>query len=447
MTSLKKINKNGGLKELRERLFFVLSGIIIFRLGVYIPVPCIDSDQLSRLISLQHTSSNGLLSMFNMFSGGALERLSIFALGVMPYISASIIIQIMSTVSTKLIEWKKEGAAGQKKISQYTKYASLVLALLQSLGVAVYTTNQSGLISADSKLLFYCSTVISMTSGSMFLIWLGEQMTERGVGNGISILIFSSIVANLPFEISTTVSQAHQGLISYMTVFILLLTLVAIVAFVVFIERAQRRIKVNYAKRQKGRRIMSTMQASHLPLKLNMAGVVPPIFASSILMIPGMLANWFASIPSLEWMAEVCDILQPGSLLYTLIFSIAIIFFCFFYTALIFNPRDTADNLRRSGAFITGVRPGEQTAKYIDLVMSRLTLIGSIYITAICLLPIFFMNCFGGSLPFTFGGTSLLIVVVVIMDFISQIQSYIMSNQYDSLMKKANLTTNFDSKF
>ncbi|GGF89101.1 MULTISPECIES: preprotein translocase subunit SecY [Cysteiniphilum] len=433
------LKKGGGLKELRQRLLFVLLGIIVFRLGVYIPIPYIDADQLSKLMSAQYAGGNGLLSMFNMFSGGALEKLSIFALGVMPYISASIIFQMMSAVSPKLMELKKEGESGQKKITQYTRYATLALALVQSFGIAVYTFNQPGLVDIDSRFLFYFAAIISMTTGSMFLMWLGEQMTERGIGNGISLLIFSGIVANLPFEISTTISQANQGAISYLTVWVLLVILLAVVAFVVFVERAQRRITVNYAKRQQGRKMMAP-QTSHLPLKLNMAGVIPPIFASSILMVPGMLSNWFASSPSLGWLAEIGEALQPGSLLYTLIFAAAIIFFCFFYTALVFNPKETADNLKRSGAFITGVRPGEQTAKYIDSVMSKLTLIGSIYITAICLLPIFVMNFFGHGLSFTFGGTSLLIVVVVIMDFMAQVQSHMMSTQYDSLLKKANLS-------
>ncbi|WP_395947226.1 preprotein translocase subunit SecY [Caedibacter taeniospiralis] len=435
----KNLKKSGGLRELRQRLLFVLIGIIVFRLGVYIPIPYIDADQLSKLMSAQYAGGNGLLSMFNMFSGGALEKLSIFALGVMPYISASIIFQMMSAVSPKLMELKKEGESGQKKITQYTRYATLALALVQSFGIAVYTFNQPGLVDIDSRFLFYFASIISMTTGSMFLMWLGEQMTERGIGNGISLLIFSGIVANLPFEISTTISQANQGAISYLTVWVLLIILLAVVAFVVFVERAQRRITVNYAKRQQGRKMMAP-QTSHLPLKLNMAGVIPPIFASSILMVPGMLSNWLASSPSLGWLARIGEALQPGSLLYTLIFAAAIIFFCFFYTALVFNPKETADNLKRSGAFITGVRPGEQTAKYIDGVMSKLTLIGSIYITAICLLPIFIMNFFGQGLSFTFGGTSLLIVVVVIMDFMAQVQSHMMSTQYDSLLKKANLS-------
>ncbi|MFZ9034789.1 MAG: preprotein translocase subunit SecY [Francisellaceae bacterium] len=435
----KQLKKSGGLKELRARLFFVLIGIVVFRLGVYIPIPYIDSAQLVKLMSSQSSEANGLLNMFNMFSGGALTKLSIFALGVMPYISASIIFQMMTAVSPKLMELKKEGESGQKKITQYTRYATLALAVVQSFGIAVYTFNQPGLVDADSRFLFYFAAVVSMTTGSMFLMWLGEQMTERGIGNGISMLIFSGIVANLPFEVSTTLQQANQGAISYLSVWALLIIMLAVVAFVVFVERAQRRITVNYAKRQQGRKMFAP-QTSHLPLKLNMAGVIPPIFASSILMVPGMLSSWFASSPSLGWLGQITEALQPGSLIYTLIFSAAIIFFCFFYTALVFNPKETADNLKRSGAYISGVRPGEQTAKYIDSVMSKLTLVGSIYITAICILPIFIMKFFGQGLAFTFGGTSLLIVVVVIMDFMAQVQSHMMSTQYDSLLKKANLS-------
>lgn len=428
-----------GLKELRQRLLFILMGIIVFRLGVYIPIPYIDSHQLIQLMNSHGSESNGLLGMFNMFSGGALTRMSIFALGVMPYISASIIFQMLTAVSPKLMELKKEGESGQKKITQYTRYATLGLALVQSFGIAVYTYNQPELVLAQSKALFYFTTIISMTTGSIFLMWLGEQMTERGVGNGISLLIFSGIVANLPFEVSNTLSQANQGQISYLTVWVLLVLLLAVVAFVVFVERAQRRITVNYAKRQQGRKMFAA-QTSHLPLKLNMAGVIPPIFASSILMVPGMLSSWFAASPSLGWLASIGDAMQPGRLLYTLVFAAAIIFFCFFYTALVFNPKETADNLKRSGAYISGVRPGEQTAKYIDSVMSKLTLVGSIYITAICLLPIFAMKFFSQGLSFTFGGTSLLIVVVVIMDLMAQVQSHLMSTQYDSLLKKANLS-------
>ena len=438
--SNKFTKQESGMHELRKRIVFIIISIIIFRLGVYIPVPYIDSQQLLQLVNNNQSASNGLLGMFNMFSGGALTRMSIFALGVMPYISASIIFQMLSAVSPKLIELKKEGEAGQKKINQYTRYATLGLAIIQAFGIAVYTFSQPNLVLTDSKMLFFTVSVISMVTGSMFLMWLGEQMTERGVGNGISLLIFSGIVANLPFEIGTTISQANQGQISYLTLWALLVLLLAVVAFVVFVERAQRRITVNYAKRQQGRKMFGA-QTSHLPLKINMAGVIPPIFASSILMVPGVLSTWFASSRSFGWLATIGDVLQPGSLLYTMIFAAAIIFFCFFYTALVFNPKETADNLKKSGAYISGLRPGEQTAKYIDAVMSKLTLIGSIYITAVSLLPIFVLKFFSQGLSFTFGGTSLLIVVVVVMDLMSQIQSHMMSTQYNSLLNKANLSS------
>ena len=435
MTGLQK--KNGSLKELRARLLFVLLGVVVFRFGIYVPIPYIDATQLSKLMSSQSMGHDGLLQMFNMFSGGALEKLSVFALGVMPYISASIVFQMLTAVVPRLIEIKKEGDSGQKKIIQYTRYTTLGFALIQSLGVAVYTFNQPGLVNVDSRLLFYFVAIISTTTGSIFLMWLGEQMTERGIGNGISLIIFSGIVANLPFKLNMIIAQANQGVISYFSVWMFLIVMLFVVAFVVFIERAQRRIVVNYARRQQGRKMFAP-QSSHLPLKLNMAGVIPPIFASSILMVPGMLSNWFATSSSLFWLSWIGNALQPGSLMYSIIFAATIIFFCFFYTALVFNPKETAENLKKSGAFISGVRPGRQTAKYIDSVMSKLTLVGSIYITAICLLPIFIMNFFGHGLSFTFGGTSLLIVVVVIMDFMTKLQSYMMSTQYDSLLKKAN---------
>ncbi len=434
--------QGGGMKELRNRVLFVLLGIIVFRFGVYVPIPYIDSHQLLNIMN-QKTQDNGLLNMFNMFSGGALTRLSVFALGVMPYISASIIFQMLTAVSPKLMELKKEGESGQKKITQYTRYATLGLALLQSLGIAVYATNMpQDIVTTASIGLFYFTTILSVTTGSIFLMWVGEQITERGIGNGISLLIFSGIVAKLPGEIYTTLKQAGEpgSGITYWTVWILLILLLAVVAFVVFMERAQRRITVNYAKRQQGRKMYGA-QTSHLPLKLNMAGVIPAIFASSILMVPALLSEWFGSSQYFGWLGYIGDALRQGSFLYTIVFASTIIFFCFFYTSLVFNPKETADNLKRSGAYISGVRPGEQTAKYIDGVMSRLTLVGSLYITAICLLPIFIMNYVSQSLSFTFGGTSLLIVVVVIMDFMAQVQSHLMSTQYDSMLKKANLSS------
>lgn len=437
---MSKSNSSLGSGELKSRLIFVILSILVFRIGVYIPIPGINSDQLVKIMTNQSSQSGGLLSMFNMFSGGALTQMSIFALGVMPYISASIIIQMLSAVYAPLMELKKEGESGQKKITQYTRYLTLALALVQSVGIVAYTLHQPNLVSTNSISLFYLTTIVSVTTGSMFLMWLGEQMTERGIGNGISLLIFSGIVANLPFEIGNTISQANSHIISYWVVWLLIVLLFFVVAFVVFVESAQRKITVNYAKRQQGRKMFSA-QTSHLPLKLNMAGVIPAIFASTILMVPGVLFGWLANYSSLSWLSGVSDALQPGSIIYTIIFGATIIFFCFFYTSLVFNPKETAENLKKSGAYISGVRPGEQTAKYIGSVMKRLTLVGSLYIAFICLLPIFVMNFFAQGLSFSFGGTSLLIVVVVMMDFMAQIRSHLMSTQYDSLLKKTNLSS------
>jgi len=439
MANVNLNKKSSGKSELKSRLIFVIIAIMIFRLGVYIPIPYIDSTQLIKIMSGQDGAAGGLLGMFNMFSGGALIQMSIFALGVMPYISASIIFQMLTAVHPRLKEIKKEGESGQKKITQYTRYLTLLLAVIQSFGIAAYAVHQEGLVLQNSMVLFYFTTIVSVTTGAMFLMWLGEQITERGVGNGISLLIFSGIVSNLPFEISTTIMQAHQGVISYLSVWVLLFFLVAVVVFVVFMESAQRKVTVNYAKRQQGRKMFAA-QTSHLPLKLNMAGVIPPIFASSILIVPGVLSGWLSSYSTLGWLTYVETSMQPGSLVYTIVFAVTIIFFCFFYTHLLFNTKETADNLKKSGAYISGVRPGEQTAKYIGSVMNRLTLVGSLYITLICLLPIFVMKFYSNSLSFTFGGTSLLIVVVVIMDFMAQIRSHLMSGQYDSLLKKANLS-------
>ncbi|QIV96602.1 protein translocase subunit secY/sec61 alpha [Allofrancisella inopinata] len=439
---MSKFNSASGTSELKSRLIFVVMAIIVFRLGVYIPIPNIDPAKLVDIISNQRSSTSGLMSMFNMFSGGALTQMSIFALGVMPYISASIIFQMLSAVYPKFMELKKEGESGQKKITQYTRYLTLALALVQSLGIVAFVLHQDGLVTTNNTVLFYLTTIVSVTTGSMFLMWLGEQITERGVGNGISLLIFSGIVANLPAEILNTISQANApgSSITYLSVWVLLILLLLVIAFVVFMESAQRKITVNYAKRQQGRK-MYAAQTSHLPLKLNMAGVIPAIFASSILMVPGVLFGWLSNYSSLSWLADVSEILQPGSIVYTIVFAVTIIFFCFFYTSLVFNPKETADNLKKSGAYISGVRPGEQTAKYIDAVMTRLTLVGSLYITAICLLPIFVVKFFAQGLSFTFGGTSLLIVVVVMMDFMAQVRSHMMSTQYDSLLKKANLSS------
>ena len=435
---MSKYKSATGTNELRSRLIFVVIAILVFRLGVYIPIPNIDAAKLVQILSSQNSSGGGLINMFNMFSGGALVKMSIFALGVIPYISSSIIFQMLSAVYPRFIELKKEGESGQKKITQYTRYLTLILAMVQSFGIAIFVSSQNGLVTTDNMLLFYITTIISVTTGSVFLMWLGEQITERGIGNGVSLLIFSGIVANLPFEISTTLSQANQHVISYLSVWVLLILLILVIAFVVFMESAQRKITVNYAKRQQGRKMYGA-QTSHLPLKLNMAGVIPAIFASAILMVPGVLFGWLSNYSSLSWLSDVAVMLQPGTIVYTVVFAATIIFFCFFYTSLVFNPKETADNLKKSGAYISGVRPGEQTAKYIDAVMTRLTLVGSLYITAICLLPIFVVKFFAQGLSFTFGGTSLLIVVVVIMDFMAQVRSHMMSTQYDSLLKKANL--------
>ncbi len=422
---------SGSLTELKHRLLFVLIGIIVYRLGSYIPVPGIDPAKLAQFFN---TQSNTILGLFNMFSGGALQRLTVFALGIMPYISASIIVQLLAAVSPSLGALKKEGESGQRKLTQYTRYGTLILALFQSLGMTKYMVSQD--LAFYPSFLFYFISVVTLTTGTMFLMWLGEQMTERGVGNGISLLIFSSIASGIPTALSHTFEQSRQGNLSLIVLLMVVIVVLAVTTFVVFVERAQRRITVNYAKRQQGRQ-MYAAQSSHLPLKINMAGVIPAIFATSILLFPSTLSQWFGTYPGMHWLADIGLALQFGQPLYILLFVVAIVFFCFFYTALVFNPRDTADNLKRSGAFIPGIRPGEQTAKYIDGVMSRLTLIGSIYVTLVCLVPMFLMVYW--NVPFYFGGTSLLIVVVVIMDFMAQIQSHLMSSRYDSLLKKANL--------
>lgn len=425
------MNQGGGLGELKRRLIFVLIGIIVYRLGAYIPIPGIDPVKLAQFFNAQQ---NTILGLFNMFSGGALSRLTIFALGIMPYISAAIIIQLMAAVLPSLAEIKKEGESGQRKLMQYTRYATLFLALFQAIGMTKYIVSQG--LAYYPSFTFYVVSVFTLTTGTMFLMWLGEQMTERGVGNGISLLIFSSIASGLPVALLHTIDQARQGNLSLIVLLLVLVIILAVTTFVVFVERAQRRITVNYAKRQQGRKIFAA-QTSHLPLKINMAGVIPPIFASSILLFPSTLSEWFGASKGMSWLTSIGLALAPGQPLYLIIFAIAVIFFCFFYTALVFNPRDTADNLKKSGAFIPGIRPGDQTAQYIDTVMSRLTLVGAVYITAVSLLPMFLMLAW--DVPFYFGGTSLLIVVVVVMDFIAQIQSHLMSTRYDSLLKKANL--------
>lgn len=425
-----------GLGELRRRLLFVLGALLVFRIGAYIPVPGIDPQALAALFEQQRGT---ILDMFNMFSGGALGRLSVFALSVMPYISASIIMQLMSAVSPKLEELKKEGESGRRKITEYTRYLTVALASFQAFGIAIALEGQRiGAVPVviDPGWVFRITAALTLVTGTMFLMWLGEQVTERGIGNGISIIIFSGIVVGLPSAVGGTLELARTGELHALTVLFLAALAVAVTAFVVFVERGQRRIPVNYAKRQQGRRVFAG-QSSHLPLKLNMAGVIPPIFASSIILFPATIGGWFGNTAGMGWLKDISNTLSPGQPLYVVLFAVAIIFFCFFYTALQFNPNDTAENLKKSGAFIPGIRPGEQTARYIDSVMTRLTLIGALYITAVCLLPEFLIVYW--NVPFYFGGTSLLIIVVVVMDIMAQIQAHLMSHQYDSLLKKSHL--------
>ncbi|TEW52211.1 preprotein translocase subunit SecY [Psychromonas algicola] len=428
-----KAAQGSNLSELKTRLLFVLGAILVFRAGSFVPIPGIDAAVLADLFEQQKGT---IIEMFNMFSGGALERASIFALGIMPYISASIIIQLLTVVHPPLAELKKEGESGRRKINQYTRYGTLVLGTFQAIGIATgLPTMVPGLVENPS-LSFYITAVVSLVTGTMFLMWLGEQITERGIGNGISIIIFVGIIAGLPSAIGQTAEQARQGEIHLLVLLALIVIVFATTAFVVFVERGQRRIVVNYAKRQQGRKVFAA-QSTHLPLKLNMAGVIPAIFASSVILFPGTIAQWFGQTEGLSWLSDVSLALQPGQPLHMMLYAAAIIFFCFFYTALTFNPRETADNLKKSGAFIPGIRPGEQTSRYIDKVMTRLTLAGALYITFICLIPEFMMVAM--NTQFYFGGTSLLIIVVVIMDFMAQVQTHLMSNQYDSVLKKANL--------
>lgn len=427
---------SGKLTELKQRLLFVFLALVVFRVGSFIPVPGIDPEALKVLFDQQRGT---ILDMFNMFSGGALSRLSIFALGVMPYISASIIMQLLTAVMPKLEQLRKEGEAGRRKITQYTRYGTLVLATFQAVGVsiALQSQNVGGFqVVPVGGPGFVMTAVVSLVTGTLFLMWLGEQVTERGIGNGISLIIFAGIVAGLPSAIGGTLELARIGEMSAFLVIGIILLSVVVTGFVVFMERGQRRITVNYAKRQQGRKVFAA-QKTHLPLKVNMAGVIPPIFASSIILFPATLGSWLGSTEGMGWLKDIASTLSPGQPIYVACYALAIIFFCFFYTALIFNPKDTADNLKRSGAFIPGIRPGEQTAQYIDTVMSRLTLVGAVYITAVCLLPEFMIVYW--NVPFYFGGTSLLIIVVVVMDFIAQVQAHLMSHQYDGLMKKANL--------
>lgn len=429
-TSAASIAKTGKYGDLRRRLVFLLLALVVYRIGAHIPVPGIDPEQLKQLFSGQQ----GILNLFNMFSGGALSRFTVFALGIMPYISASIIIQLMTYAVPTFEQLKKEGEAGRRKITQYTRYGTLGLAIFQSLGIAVALESTAGLVLSPG-FGFRLTTVVSLTAGTMFLMWLGEQITERGLGNGISILIFAGIAAGLPSAIGGLLELVRTGAMSIVASIFIVLLVGLVTYFVVFVERGQRKILVNYARRQVGNKVYGG-QSSHLPLKLNMAGVIPPIFASSIILLPATVVNWFSSGDSMRWLKDISGALTPGQPVYVMFYAAAIIFFCFFYTALVFNSRETADNLKKSGAFIPGIRPGDQTAKYIDKILLRLTLIGAIYITLVCLLPEFLIIKY--NVPFYFGGTSLLILVVVTMDFMAQVQNYMMSQQYESLLKKAN---------
>ena len=425
------LSLSGKLGDLKRRLLFLLGALIVYRIGAHIPVPGIDPAQLAELFK---SDKGGILDMFNMFSGGALSRFTLFALGIMPYISASIIMQLMTVVVPTLEALKKEGEAGRRKITQYTRYGTLALAIFQSMGIAIALESQKGLV-IDPGIAFRLITMITLTTGTMFLMWVGEQITERGVGNGISLIIFAGIVAGLPQAIGGTLELQRTGAFSILFVLVLFAAVVLITAFVVFVERGQRKILVNYAKRQVGRKVYGG-QTSHLPLKLNLAGVIPPIFASSIILFPATLVGWFGQSEGMNWLKDVAATLHPGQPVYVILYAAAIVFFCFFYTALVFNPKETADNLKKSGAFVPGIRPGDQTARYIERIMTRLTLSGAIYITLVCLLPEFLIVKW--NVPFYFGGTSLLIIVVVTMDFMSQVQAYVMSHQYESLLKKAN---------
>lgn len=429
--TLPVVGNQSGLNELWSRVKFVFLAILVYRIGAHIPVPGINPDALARMFQ---QNEGTILGLFNMFSGGALERMSVLALGIMPYISASIIVQLMSIVSPQLEQLKKEGESGRRKISQYTRYLTVLLALVQGFGMTVGLANQGVTFGADPS--FYVVAVVTLVTGAVFMMWLGEQVTERGIGNGISILIFSGIVAGLPGAIVRAFESARQGDVNILMLLAVAFLAVAIVAFVVFIERGQRRITVNYAKRQQGRKVFAA-QSSHLPLKVNMAGVIPAIFASSLLLFPASIAQWFGQGEGLGWLSEIALALGPGQPLNVILFSAGIIFFCFFYTAIVFNPKDVADNLKKSGAFIPGIRPGEQSARYIDGVLTRLTMFGALYMTAVCLLPQFLVV--SANVPFYLGGTSLLIVVVVVMDTMAQVQSHLMSHQYESLLKKSNL--------
>ena len=421
----------GRFSDLKRRLLFLIGALIVYRIGAHVPVPGIDPVTLAELFRSQQ---GGILGMFNMFSGGALSRFTIFALGIMPYISASIIVQLMTHVSPTLEALRKEGESGRRKITQYTRYGTLGLATFQALGIAVALEGQRGLV-IDPGLMFKFTAVVTLVTGTMFLMWLGEQITERGIGNGISLIIFAGIAAGLPRAIGGTLELVRTGAFSIPLVLLLFVGAVLVTALVVFVESGQRRIPVHYAKRQVGRKVYGG-QSSFLPLKLNMSGVIPPIFASSLILFPATLAGWFGSREGATWLRDLSAVLSPGQPIYVILYASAIIFFCYFYTALVFNPKETAENLKKSGAFVPGIRPGEQTARYVERIILRLTLVGAAYVTLVCLLPEFLIVKW--NVPFYFGGTSLMIIVVVTMDFMAQVKAYVMSHQYESLLKKAN---------
>jgi preprotein translocase subunit SecY len=425
------LGNSGKFADLKNRLWFLLGALVVYRIGAHIPVPGIDPQALKELFDSQ---KSGIFGVFNLFSGGALSRFTIFALGIMPYISASIVMQLLAIASPQLESLKKEGEAGRRKITQYTRYGAVGLALFQSVGICLWLEKQPNLV-LDAGLMFRLTAVSTLVTGTMFMMWLGEQITERGIGNGISILIFAGIASGLPSSVQKTLELVQHGSIGSLSALLIFALVIAVTAFVVYVERGQRKILVNYAKRQVGNKLYGG-QSSHLPLKLNMSGVIPPIFASSIILFPATLAQWFGSKDGWTWLKDLSAALSPGEPIYIILYSLAIVFFCFFYTALVFNSKETADNLKKSGAFVPGIRPGEQTARYIDKILMRLTLIGAVYVTLVCLVPEFLVLKW--HVPFSFGGTSLLIIVVVTMDFMAQVQAYIMSHQYESLLKKAN---------
>ena len=430
-TGSNQLAKNGKFGDLRRRLMFLLLALVVYRIGAHIPVPGIDPAQLQQFFKGQE---GGILNLINMFSGGALSRFTIFALGIMPYISASIIMQLLAYVVPAFEQMKKEGESGRRKITQYTRYGTLGLALFQTISIALALESSPGMV-IEPGFGFRATAVISLTAGTMFLMWLGEQITERGLGNGISILIFAGIAAGLPSAVSGLLELVRTGAMNILVAIVIVAVVIGVTYFVVFVERGQRKILVNYARRQVGNKVYGG-QSSHLPLKLNMAGVIPPIFASSIILLPATLVSWLSTGDSMRWLKDMAGMLTPGQPIYVMFYAAAIVFFCFFYTALVFNSRETADNLKKSGAFVPGIRPGDQTARYIDKILLRLTFAGAIYITFVCLLPEFLILKY--NVPFYFGGTSLLIIVIVTMDFMAQVQNYMMSQQYDSLLKKAN---------